>query len=55
MQDRIHAALAQINDVVLGKPGQVRLALCCLLSGGHLLVEDLPGWAKLRWLMRWPV
>ncbi|MBC54625.1 MAG: AAA family ATPase [Gammaproteobacteria bacterium] len=46
MQDRIQAALAQINDVVLGKQAQIRLALCCLLSGGHLLLEDLPGMGK---------
>lgn len=46
MQDRIQAAVAQVNDVVLGKPAQIRLALCCLLAGGHLLVEDFPGMGK---------
>ncbi len=39
-------ALAQINGVVLGKPRQTRLALTCLLAGGHLLIEDLPGVGK---------
>lgn len=38
--------LAQINEVVLGKPQQVRLAVSCLLARGHLLIEDLPGMGK---------
>jgi MoxR-like ATPase len=32
--------------VLLGKADQVRLALACLLAGGHLLIEDLPGMGK---------
>ncbi len=44
------AALAraeqQVNNVVLGKSTQVRLAFACLLAGGHLLIEDLPGVGK---------
>jgi MoxR-like ATPase len=40
------AAEAQINQVLLGKAAEVRLALVCLLAGGHLLLEDLPGVGK---------
>jgi MoxR-like ATPase len=40
------AAEAQINQVVLGKTAEVRQALVCLLAGGHLLLEDLPGVGK---------
>jgi MoxR-like ATPase len=36
----------QVNNVVLGKSPQVRLAFACLLAGGHLLIEDLPGVGK---------
>ncbi|WP_127023014.1 AAA family ATPase [Rheinheimera mangrovi] len=36
----------KLNQVILGKPHAVRLALCCLLSEGHLLIEDLPGLGK---------
>ncbi len=43
---RIDRALQQIETVIVGKPRQVRLALCCLLAGGHLLIEDLPGVGK---------
>lgn len=42
----LHAAEAQVNSVVLGKAREVRLALVCLLGGGHLLLEDLPGVGK---------
>lgn len=42
----LRAAEAQINSVVLGKPAEVHLTLVCLLAGGHLLLEDLPGVGK---------
>jgi MoxR-like ATPase len=42
----LHAAEAQINQVLLGKAPEVRLTLVCLLAGGHLLLEDLPGVGK---------
>ena len=35
-----------VSATVRGKPEAVRLALVALLSGGHLLVEDLPGTGK---------
>src|SRR6187200_902809 len=39
-------AQAQVNTLVLGKRREVRLAFVALLSGGHLLIEDLPGLGK---------
>ena len=42
----LHAALEQINRVLLGKPRQVRMALAAMLAGGHLLIEDVPGVGK---------
>ena len=38
--------LSKANQVILGKPEAIKLALACLLSKGHLLVEDLPGMGK---------
>ena len=35
--------MSSIAQVLLGKEEEVRLALCCLLAGGHLLIEDRPG------------
>ncbi len=40
------AALASLNQIVLGKDREIRLALCCLLARGHLLIEDIPGVGK---------
>lgn len=34
------------ETVILGKQHQLRLAVTCLLAGGHLLIEDLPGVGK---------
>lgn len=42
----VQAAVEEISRALLGKDHQIRLALCCLFSGGHLLVEDLPGMGK---------
>jgi len=42
----LNASVSQINDVLLGKAAQVKLAFACFLAGGHLLIEDLPGVGK---------
>jgi MoxR-like ATPase len=38
--------LSALENIILGKPQQLRLALACLLGRGHLLIEDLPGMGK---------
>jgi MoxR-like ATPase len=43
---RIHAVAQQVGRVVVGKDTQIRQALACLLAGGHLLIEDVPGVGK---------
>ena len=45
-RERLHQAERSVNLILLGKAEKVRLALCCLLSGGHLLIEDVPGVGK---------
>lgn len=40
------ALLAEIERAIRGKTAAVRLALACLLAGGHLLIEDVPGTGK---------
>jgi MoxR-like ATPase len=46
-QDPVFAqALDTLGDVIVGKREQLRLALCCMLAGGHLLIEDVPGVGK---------
>ena len=46
LQLRLQAAIEQVNGVLLGKPHQVKLAFTCLIAGGHLLLEDVPGVGK---------
>jgi MoxR-like ATPase len=43
---KIHAVARQVGEVVVGKDHQIRQALACLLAGGHLLIEDVPGVGK---------
>src|SRR6478672_7660610 len=45
-QQKLKALLDQLNTVLVGKPGQVRDCVACLLAGGHLLIEDVPGVGK---------
>src|SRR5262245_18972387 len=37
---------ALLGSALRGKPEAVNLSLVCLLSGGHLLIEDVPGVGK---------
>jgi len=46
LQTGINTAVTAIEKIILGKPVQVRLAVCCLLAQGHCLIEDLPGVGK---------
>ena len=43
---RLLEAQQAVNQILLGKSLQVRLAFCCLLARGHLLIEDVPGVGK---------
>ncbi|MDC6170036.1 AAA family ATPase [Paucibacter sp. XJ19-41] len=36
----------QISTIIRGKPTQIRDCVACLIAGGHLLIEDLPGVGK---------
>ncbi|CAM3249895.1 MoxR family ATPase [Nocardioides dubius] len=44
--DAFEAMTANVERAVLGKRHVVRLALTCLVTQGHLLLEDLPGTGK---------
>jgi MoxR-like ATPase len=46
MNSALHNVIRQTEEVILGKPHQIRLALAALLARGHLLIEDLPGVGK---------
>ena len=46
MQNTLTQLLNSANQIILGKEQQIRLAMCCLLAKGHLLIEDIPGVGK---------
>ncbi|WP_151447396.1 AAA family ATPase [Lacisediminimonas profundi] len=46
MFSKVHAVARQVGEIVVGKDFQIRQALVCLLAGGHLLIEDVPGVGK---------
>ncbi|MGB3070105.1 MAG: MoxR family ATPase [Ottowia sp.] len=43
---KIQSILDQLNTVLVGKNSQVQDSVACLLAGGHLLIEDVPGVGK---------
>ncbi len=46
MSQSLKNVIHQAEQIILGKPQQIRCALACLLARGHLLIEDLPGVGK---------
>ena len=42
----VQAIISNVDQVVRGKQDQIRLAVCCLLTEGHLLIDDVPGTGK---------
>ncbi|MCL2071311.1 MAG: MoxR family ATPase [Oscillospiraceae bacterium] len=43
---KIRAIADEVEKVIVGKRGVVKLLLIALLSGGHVLIEDVPGVGK---------
>ena len=46
MNDLLDRIIHRVSDILLGKEHAIKLSLACLLSRGHLLIEDLPGVGK---------
>ena len=45
-QLKLKSLLDQLNTVIVGKPAQTQDCVACLLAGGHLLIDDVPGVGK---------
>ena len=45
-QRTLKKLLDQLNTVIVGKPSQIQDCVACLLAGGHLLIDDVPGVGK---------
>ena len=46
VRSRITHLAAQLGEIIVGKEETIRLAVVCLMAGGHLLIEDIPGVGK---------
>ncbi len=46
VKEKLTTLLNQLNTVIVGKRAQVQDCVACLLAGGHLLIEDVPGVGK---------
>lgn len=38
--------IQEVSKAIIGKPECIRIILCAILSGGHVLIEDIPGVGK---------
>ena len=45
-QHKLQSLLNQLNTVIVGKSLQIQDCVACLLAGGHLLIDDVPGVGK---------
>jgi MoxR-like ATPase len=43
---QLTALRQQVSTIIKGKPAQIADCVACLIAGGHLLIEDLPGVGK---------
>lgn len=46
MANTLKPLLDQLNQVIIGKPEELKMIVACLLADGHVLLEDLPGTGK---------
>jgi MoxR-like ATPase len=45
-QHKLNAIRNQLNTVIVGKAAHIQDCMACLLAGGHLLIDDVPGVGK---------
>lgn len=43
---QLAALIDQIDTIIVGKRAQIEDSVACMLAGGHLLIEDVPGVGK---------
>ena len=44
--EQLHSIVNAVGTVIIGKAPMVRLVVLSLISGGHILIEDIPGVGK---------
>lgn len=43
IQDKLERIQREVNQVIRGKENVVERVLAAIISGGHILMEDIPG------------
>ncbi len=46
LHTRLHQLVDQIDTIIVGKRARIEDSVACMLAGGHLLIEDVPGVGK---------
>ena len=46
--DKINALIESVEKVIVGKRKSIELVIAAMLTGGHILIEDVPGVGKTR-------
>ena len=46
LRSLLDPVLSRVGEIIIGRSEPVKMALTCLLAGGHLLIEDVPGVGK---------
>lgn len=46
VQERLQKVTAEIGKVLIGQPDAIRQVVICLIAGGHILIEGVPGLGK---------
>ena len=46
LAEQLPQLISQVSTIVVGKRTQIEDCVACLLAGGHLLIEDVPGVGK---------
>lgn len=44
--EKAQQIIREVSKAIIGKPECIRTILCAILSGGHVLIEDIPGVGK---------
>ena len=52
INEKMAAVIENVEKVIIGKRQSIELLLVAMLTGGHVLIEDVPGWARPRWFPR---
>lgn len=46
MKNKLDQILKDLNMIILGREDNIKISLCSVIAGGHILIEDRPGVGK---------